>query len=1442
MHVITAPISRDEPRDNRAAVIANLQKALLLLLRGGAIPGAAARRQFFEDGLQRELHEQLYGDITQQMVRLFQEQFRLRFEVSQPFFLLVTGEVDAATASVMNRRLFEIGALRSVEGSVKNRDGSPVVGNLLFAFDKDNIGGAFLGSANTNADGAYEIFYDPSLYARAGEGVLKVKETIDLVVQVYDANGVTLAESQPLHDPDRKVRVDLKIGDLLTDKSFTLHGRVVDANKRGLAGYQIILSEYDLDGARQIKGSSSRDDGAFDLEFNFDDILRQGDDSTAPDLAFRVLDPTGVEQAVLSVFTIEGEQETAVPRLTESKQAPFVLMNAPSSLVLRIAVELLPLTEFEQLVARLSPFMRQIRFADLKEDEANFQISFLSHESGVDKTRIERLRDAFRHERDSESVPAWAFFGIASRSLSLTNVSSMPLDEIVSALQPLQPASDQSNLQEVAGNLQQYAGERTLQTQIANLKSSVGELIQPVLPSDDKLHSFLDAYVRHEGDDESFWRAMSERADFQEEVPKIQLNLQLSQLTLNNSGLVNGLQQKGIENTRQLVDLSAEDWEALALEHKDGIPPHITGENDLARAKVYASELQTLTELAFPTEVIKKSGQHPEVTTFLDQNPAFDFTRTPVETYLQGQGEQALRDIEDPEGVKTELRQIQRVYSLTSNAADMGILMDMQYDSAHQIAKLSPEDFTRSLAGRISEENAYLYHAKAVAVSEASAMVFHQLRDLGQSSTPLAAKNLSGNPSALQEIPDWQSLFASLDMCECQHCKSVYSPAAYFVDLLHMLLGQNKGAARKEIFRRRPDLLYTRLSCEHTETLIPYIDLVNEVLETYVAQNHVGDADARSHAEISTNDTSDFSSSDLAANPQHPNPNAANDAQAAYLQLKGATFPLNLPFDMNLETARQFFQEQNSRRFEVMTTFGDAESRATGAERLGISEREFEVLTLMQLDGVTDAGINQINDLWGNPAIAAGQTLGEVLANVDVFLERTDIAYTDLISLLHTRFLNPNFPINVFLQTLSSTDRNAWLAAHPDEEQLAQTVIELGADANDACNLSKTFILHLDGLFLSDDELSRFNRFIRLWKKLGCTITELDGLLTALKAVDLTPQVIQDLSILWQVQESLRLSLDRLAVLVGDIPTMGKDSLFARLFLNKAILQIDEMFALNVGQTELENTAENLEDHVPAILAAFRVSEEELHRIVEHAQMDLATDTLTLTNLSKMYRYIVFAKGLGMKIKDLITWLNLISSSPWATPAGLLATRKLLATLQRYGFKAADFAYIFQDARASGFTLPPTDEVISQSARTLREGLLKIRQENSPKDGDVTANFLKSELGLLLEPEEVSKIIGILDGSNTRNPFAYLLAPKVSDNYKDILQGYLTPAEVASLAATADIPSPHEDVLAQHRKEAVAGFARNLCPAASDCRFQSRSGHRRPYASGCCAIASLPRY
>ena len=101
---------------------------------------------------------------------------------------------------------------------------------------------------------------------------------------------------------------------------------------------------------------------------------------------------------------------------------------------------------------------------------------------------------------------------------------------------------------------------------------------------------------------------------------------------------------------------------------------------------------------------------------------------------------------------------------------------------------------------------------------------------------------LKNSNEALSTFPNWNNLFKTGDLCECEHCRSVLSPAAYFADLL-MFLKDRKAklpaAWRSQpvkdiLFDRRPDLGFLELNCENALTPLPYIDVVCEVLEDVV--------------------------------------------------------------------------------------------------------------------------------------------------------------------------------------------------------------------------------------------------------------------------------------------------------------------------------------------------------------------------------------------------------------------------------------------------------------------------------------------------------------------------------------------------------------------------------------------------------------------------------
>ena len=98
---------------------------------------------------------------------------------------------------------------------------------------------------------------------------------------------------------------------------------------------------------------------------------------------------------------------------------------------------------------------------------------------------------------------------------------------------------------------------------------------------------------------------------------------------------------------------------------------------------------------------------------------------------------------------------------------------------------------------------------------------------------------------------------------------------------------------------RRPDTPHIALTCENTNTALPYIDIVNENLELLVAGGV---------ASVKAFDTGTANSQDLIAEPQ-------NITWEAYVGgggkhgLNEYVYPTKLPFDLPLESVRAFLQQ-----------------------------------------------------------------------------------------------------------------------------------------------------------------------------------------------------------------------------------------------------------------------------------------------------------------------------------------------------------------------------------------------------------------------------------------------------------------------------------------------------------------------------------------------------
>jgi hypothetical protein len=75
------------------------------------------------------------------------------------------------------------------------------------------------------------------------------------------------------------------------------------------------------------------------------------------------------------------------------------------------------------------------------------------------------------------------------------------------------------------------------------------------------------------------------------------------------------------------------------------------------------------------------------------------------------------------------------------------------------------------------------------------------------------------------------------------------------------------------------------LTCENTNTILPYIDLVNEILESYIAQG-------RPRA---NNTSADITSEALSVNREYSTSFGEEISLAAYQQVARAVYPFSLP-------------------------------------------------------------------------------------------------------------------------------------------------------------------------------------------------------------------------------------------------------------------------------------------------------------------------------------------------------------------------------------------------------------------------------------------------------------------------------------------------------------------------------------------------------------------
>ncbi|MCP4401896.1 MAG: hypothetical protein GY801_31925, partial [bacterium] len=728
------------------------------------------------------------------------------------------------------------------------------------------------------------------------------------------------------------------------------------------------------------------------------------------------------------VFAVEGDEISGRSRLVKSIE--YSDSGEIRNLDVIIMREVGDKTEYELLMTKLNQFLTESKVTLAEMASSPDQITFTAQELDEAPQKIqvavraETLRSGSKARLSHE-----LFYGLGRQQIHLSwpSLYRKKNAELKAALEKstrekIIGAYTSDGIEAFLDQVQQIATPAILEHKGENQTTTLDRMLSYALPNLEQRTAFLDSVRNFEGDYEKFWTEHLPNdpafSDNPELIAGLLFSNQLTLLSGNHQPLVKELQvDRNLTTTHQLLELSTAAWRKILK--KTGVPEHIPGKDEAEKANRYTEQIQNMLHAAYPTQKIAlmvKSREFPiedanvaeGVSAFISNNERFDIAGSRIHEF-----EEEIKDAspDHHEKVTRELFAMQRIFQVSPNPQVMSRLKESGLNSAYAIASIPGKSFIKMYGDAFGEaQYARAVHQKATYINTRSEHIAMRMQEMSHGATPSSAMSQGEYNQVMtvleNQVPNYSNLFGSPDICECKHCRSVYSPAAYLVDLLRFLWRGTPNDDGKSpldmLARRRPDLLHLPLTCENTNTVIPYIDLVNEVMEYYTAEEGL-DKDA-------AYDTGETTAEELRANPQNVN-------LKAYRNLKDAVYPFTLPYHQPLDAIRTYSAHLKTGRHAVMTTmqtdFSAAVIRAIEAEALGLSEEEYTILTKKKFDDTNDT--KAIYEYFG---YTNAVDLEQKMTAVPEFLKRSGVKYTELVELVKTQFINPFQTVLEFLEDL----------------------------------------------------------------------------------------------------------------------------------------------------------------------------------------------------------------------------------------------------------------------------------------------------------------------------------------------------------------------------------------------------------------------------------------
>jgi hypothetical protein len=643
-----------------------------------------------------------------------------------------------------------------------------------------------------------------------------------------------------------------------------------------------------------------------------------------------VTDTSGLFKLPFDPGTDMGVEVVAIDEKGETRtlSLPMFAPGGESNMVALVAPTELqpPASEFDRL---LSSVTAKIGDADLlahaQDRGGNAEqsdIALLAGQTGWDARLIALAANAKQLERATgqpfKVSYALVRSGLPADAASMVKVSSSVVRDVLQKAESERIAPLKAGEIDAAVALHAKLSKDSLLARPLNAQGKLaGDFLKQVVDSPDDVQRFEQSlFERGTATAGSLWDIARQNKVSDKTISKLKLQGKLAALTDANLEVMGSLMTE-MDLGKPLGQLAKaglykpDAWKKKLEDLAQGdpvrldklIPQAPEGVTLEQRMKAYTGVMAGRFRIAYPTQSILQRiaadelpvnpAIRPKVVELLDQavkDGDFRLGQTPISALT--------RDLDKTSETKSVLERLHSLYQVTPDDETLQrVWKEKDIGSAFDIAAVPLSEWLARFGKPANELDDILdklrrMHQKSVQVVS-TIQTFYCLVESTRATPAMpvlaAASDASLEKQLKDRFPTLQNMIGDMSYEECEHCRSVLSPAAYFVDILRML--DHAAAAGKRPFdvldARRPDLAALPLTCANTSTSLPYIDVVNEILECLAedrALSQQGDG------------LDEHTTEELVAEPFGTRP-------LAYEALAKARYPLSFPFDLPWEQA-----------------------------------------------------------------------------------------------------------------------------------------------------------------------------------------------------------------------------------------------------------------------------------------------------------------------------------------------------------------------------------------------------------------------------------------------------------------------------------------------------------------------------------------------------------